>query len=215
MDRTLSRSEAKELMQLLDLDMCCWGNLPLMRKAYLNKCKEHHPDKGGNEELMKRLNSLYLQLEESVKRMQCLNEEDSMWSTTQVHQTQYACGDYYGINFMNRLCNAWDACLPHGLKHCNCISCYLKRNHAKRWKELRVPMTWIMCYCIDCYLDWFGFPLTYETFQWWGRILQWSKLCEVGLPGNFSICFLGSYTWYTRMGRVVGKLQQSLGRRTN
>nr|ALJ83713.1 large T antigen [Bank vole polyomavirus] len=90
MDRTLSRSEAKELMQLLDLDMCCWGNLPLMRKAYLNKCKEHHPDKGGNEELMKRLNSLYLQLEESVKRMQCLNEEDSMWSTTQVptHGTQ-------------------------------------------------------------------------------------------------------------------------------
>ncbi|API13110.1 large T antigen [Betapolyomavirus securanorvegicus] len=66
MDRTLNRAEAKELMELLDLHMSAWGNMPLLRKKYLEKCKEYHPDKGGDETKMKRLNTLYRKLEEKV-----------------------------------------------------------------------------------------------------------------------------------------------------
>ncbi|ABN09926.1 large T antigen [KI polyomavirus Stockholm 350] len=85
MDKTLSREEAKQLMQLLCLDMSCWGNLPLMRRQYLVKCKEYHPDKGGNEESMKLLNSLYLKLQDSVSSVHDLNEEeDNIWQSSQI-----------------------------------------------------------------------------------------------------------------------------------
>nr|QBA83675.1 MAG: large T antigen [Porcine polyomavirus] len=85
MDQTLSREESKELMKLLDLDMCVWGNLPLMRRRYLIKCKEYHPDKGGDENLMKRLNELYKKLESTLETVYYNSQgEEWTWSNNQV-----------------------------------------------------------------------------------------------------------------------------------
>nr|BAC81941.1 large T [JC polyomavirus] len=67
MDKVLNREESMELMDLLGLDRSAWGNIPVMRKAYLKKCKELHPDKGGDEDKMKRMNFLYKKMEQGVK----------------------------------------------------------------------------------------------------------------------------------------------------
>ncbi|BAZ96574.1 large T antigen [Rhinolophus blasii polyomavirus 1] len=80
MDHTLSREESLRLMELLSLPMEQYGNFPLMRKAFLQKCKILHPDKGGNQELAKELISLYKRLEEMLPT---LNPEET-FSTTQI-----------------------------------------------------------------------------------------------------------------------------------
>ncbi|AFK09341.1 large T antigen [Betapolyomavirus equi] len=66
MERLLSKDEARQLMELLKLDMEKYGDIPTMRKAYLRRCKELHPDKGGDENLMKKLNELYRKLESGL-----------------------------------------------------------------------------------------------------------------------------------------------------
>nr|AIF74279.1 large T [Bat polyomavirus] len=80
MDHVLSREECKRLMCLLDLSMEQWGNFPLMRKAFLHKCKILHPDKGGDQELAKELISLYKRVQESAPAL----NPDSQFSTTQI-----------------------------------------------------------------------------------------------------------------------------------
>ncbi|BAX01887.1 large T antigen [Rhinolophus hildebrandtii polyomavirus 1] len=82
MDHTLTRAESLRLMELLSLPMEQYGNFPLMRKAFLQKCKILHPDKGGNQELAKELISLYKRLEELLPT---LNPEEG-FSTTQIPQ---------------------------------------------------------------------------------------------------------------------------------
>ncbi|BAZ96598.1 large T antigen [Rhinolophus simulator polyomavirus 3] len=66
MDRFLSREEMKELMGLLQVPMHCYGNLPMMKINYKKMCKSYHPDKGGDENKMKRLNELWQKLQENV-----------------------------------------------------------------------------------------------------------------------------------------------------
>nr|ABI94705.1 large T [Betapolyomavirus hominis] len=82
MDKVLNREESMELMDLLGLERAAWGNLPLMRKAYLRKCKEFHPDKGGDEDKMKRMNTLYKKMEQDVK---VAHQPDfGTWSSSEV-----------------------------------------------------------------------------------------------------------------------------------
>ncbi|ACI16490.1 putative large T antigen [Myotis polyomavirus VM-2008] len=80
MDHTLSREESKRLMSLLGLSMDQWGNFPIMRKAFLTKCKILHPDKGGDQELAKELISLYKRAQESAAAL----NPDTQFSTTQI-----------------------------------------------------------------------------------------------------------------------------------
>ncbi|AGA82593.1 large T antigen [Betapolyomavirus mafricanus] len=76
MDKALTREESQQLMELLGLPMVQYGNLPAMRKAFLQKCKILHPDKGGNEEQMKTLMSLYKKLEDHLKDVQ----DEEFWA---------------------------------------------------------------------------------------------------------------------------------------
>ncbi|API65509.1 large T antigen [Betapolyomavirus lepweddellii] len=76
MDRALSRKESKELMTLLGLPMSFYGHLPVMRKAFIKKSKEYHPDKGGDEDKCKRLTCLYRKLEDNVKKHR---DFDDLW----------------------------------------------------------------------------------------------------------------------------------------
>ncbi|AFP94203.1 large T-antigen [bat polyomavirus 2b] len=78
MDKALNREESQELMQLLGLHMTLYGQLPMMRKAYLNKCKEYHPDKGGDENKMKRMNELYKKLEDALS---ATSREETIWNS--------------------------------------------------------------------------------------------------------------------------------------
>ncbi|AGA82598.1 large T antigen [Betapolyomavirus ptedavyi] len=78
MDKALNREESQELMQLLGLHMTLYGQLPMMRKAYLNKCKEYHPDKGGDEQKMKRMNELYKKLEDALS---AASKEETVWNS--------------------------------------------------------------------------------------------------------------------------------------
>ncbi|AVO64599.1 small T antigen [Porcine polyomavirus] len=186
MDQTLSREESKELMQLLDLDMCVWGNLPLMRRRYLIKCKEYHPDKGGDENLMKRLNELYKKLESTLETVYYNSQgEEWTWSNNQVlgycgegdcgctiHLNAYLLGEIYGDMFPSMLIKDWDKCIGKWDRWCSCVLCVLRGRHKARVKHLRRPLVWVQCYCFDCYRKWFGIPLTYESFQWWGKILE-------------------------------------------
>lgn len=193
MDRTLNREEAKELMKLLGLDMSCWGNVPMMRRHYLIKCKQYHPDKGGNEELMKRLNALYLKLEDAVCTIQKANEEEeNSWSSSQV-LCHGPCCDYqlmahrivgalFGEVFTNMVMKDWDQCvLSGGDKLCDCFHCILALKHYIKSKGFRKPQVWVECYCYLCYRRWFGLPLTWESFFWWKKILYWTPMCETGL----------------------------------
>ncbi|BAZ96592.1 large T antigen [Rhinolophus simulator polyomavirus 2] len=66
MDHKLSREESVKLMELLKLPLEQYGNFPLMRKAFLQRCKVMHPDKGGDPEMAKELISLYKRLEECL-----------------------------------------------------------------------------------------------------------------------------------------------------
>lgn len=192
MDKTLSRNEAKELMQLLGLDMTCWGNLPLMRTKYLSKCKEFHPDKGGNEEKMKKLNSLYLKLQECVSTVHQLNEEeDEVWSSSQVECTELCCnfppkkyrlvGEVYGDVFEEYILKDWDICLKGFYYLCNCFYCFLDKRHKQKYKIFRKPPMWIECYCYRCYREWFGFEISAETFFYWKKIIFLTTMQGVGL----------------------------------
>ncbi|BBG62096.1 large T antigen [Rhinolophus pearsonii polyomavirus 1] len=66
MDKFLSREEMTELMELLQVPMHCYGNLPMMKINYKKMCKSYHPDKGGDEQKMKRLNELWQKLQDNV-----------------------------------------------------------------------------------------------------------------------------------------------------
>nr|BEP33026.1 small T antigen [KI polyomavirus Stockholm 350] len=178
MDKTLSREEAKQLMQLLCLDMSCWGNLPLMRRQYLVKCKEYHPDKGGNEESMKLLNSLYLKLQDSVSSVHDLNEEeDNIWQSSQVYCKDLCCNKFrlvnaiYGEYYEAYIMKQWDVCI-HGYNHeCQCIHCILSKYHKEKYKIYRKPPVWIECYCYKCYRECFFFPISMQTFFFWKVII--------------------------------------------
>ncbi|BBG62085.2 large T antigen [Rhinolophus ferrumequinum polyomavirus 3] len=80
MDHTLSREESKKLMELLKLPLEQYGNFPLMRKAFLQRCKVMHPDKGGDPEAAKELISLYKRLEECLPPL----HTEETFSTSQV-----------------------------------------------------------------------------------------------------------------------------------
>ncbi|QIQ69380.1 large T antigen [Betapolyomavirus callosciuri] len=81
MEGSLSRDEQKELMSLLGLHGSYWGAFSVMRKAYLEKCKEYHPDKGGDENKMKRMNELYKVVVDALRES---SQPCSSWSSSEI-----------------------------------------------------------------------------------------------------------------------------------
>ncbi|BAJ53087.1 large T antigen [Betapolyomavirus mastomysis] len=80
MDHTLTREESLRLMELLQLPMEQYGNFPLMRKAFLARCRVLHPDKGGDQTLAKELITLYRKLEEHLPQL----DPQERFSTDQI-----------------------------------------------------------------------------------------------------------------------------------
>ncbi|AFU25616.1 small T antigen [Betapolyomavirus calbifrons] len=153
MDHTLTRDESKLLMELLNLPMEQYGNFPLMRKAFLQKCKILHPDKGGDQETAKMLISLYKRLEAEV---QSLNTDDC-FTTDQVCEIS-------NMIFLKD----WRTCRMGSVK-CTCLFCLLKREHKQQL--IGRPKVWGTCYCFNCYILWFGLEHTYDIFLSWKALI--------------------------------------------
>ncbi|QKY77211.1 small T antigen [Rhinolophus hipposideros polyomavirus 1] len=154
MDHTLTREESMRLMELLSLPMEQYGNFPLMRKAFLQKCKILHPDKGGNQELAKELISLYKRLEEMLPT---LNPEDS-FSTSQVYDTD-----------LFIYLSDWEKCSTNTNQGCKCLFCLLRESHTKR--RTLWPKVWGDCFCFNCYTTWFGLEKSWMVFLSWKEII--------------------------------------------
>ncbi|AWB14601.1 small T antigen [Mus musculus polyomavirus 3] len=173
-------------MELLGLHMACWGNVPLMRKAFLEKAKEYHPDKGGDENKMKRLNTLYRKLEEKVHVVQEEAEAEA-WDSTKVHSCDGPCCDprslvgyVFGEALEDCLLKQWE-CVVQPKTFCKCIHCYLERLHAFRYKISKIPVVWLRCYCFTCYCKWFGKPKDPLSLHYWKIVLMNSQMGHVGL----------------------------------
>lgn len=155
MDHILTREESKRLMSLLGLPMAQWGNFPLMRKAFLTKCKILHPDKGGDQEMAKELIGLYKRVESSVSAL----NPDSHFSTTQV-----CSGGNYTIMGDISVCPSPPA--PGAC--CVCLFCLLRDSHGEKTRQ---PKVWGRCYCYKCYLLWFGLEDCMYVLRNWMFVL--------------------------------------------
>lgn len=150
MDTGLTREESKKLLELLQLGPENYGNWGVMRKAFLQRMKELHPDKGGNPEQAKTLISLYKKLEANITT---LNPEDT-FSTSEVGAT--SCFIYL---------KDWLDC-NMGYKECYCLFCITRHKHKHRDHKDR-PLFWGTCHCFKCFCLWFGLDWSYTTFLIW------------------------------------------------
>ncbi|BBG62086.1 small T antigen [Rhinolophus ferrumequinum polyomavirus 3] len=155
MDHTLSREESKKLMELLKLPLEQYGNFPLMRKAFLQRCKVMHPDKGGDPEAAKELISLYKRLEECLPPL----HTEETFSTSQVCSSD---------NF--KLFGDWQSCMLQKIP-CPCIFCLLRSHHNQKQKANRKPNCWGECLCYQCYITWFGLLDSYFILKSWMEIM--------------------------------------------
>ncbi|BBG62152.1 small T antigen [Rousettus leschenaultii polyomavirus 1] len=152
MDHILTREESLRLMQLLELPPEHYGNLPLMRKAFLKRCKDLHPDKGGDQEKAKELITLYRKLESHVSS---LDTEESFTA-------EQVCEDDFFLYIKD-----WVEC-NMGLKPCVCLFCLLRQNHKAAKGR---PKVWGQCYCFKCYCTWFGLEWSWMTWLSWRAMI--------------------------------------------
>lgn len=155
-------------MSLLELAPACYGNLPLMQQKYKKASLRLHPDKGGDEEKMKRLNSLFSKVVTSLADMR--DQPRSFSSQVNLLDKSYvSTGDYYGDKFDKKMVRDFDLCIRQGLTFtCRCVSCRLDQQHIQLKKKKSKPcLVWGECLCFSCYRSWFGLDLNPETLHWW------------------------------------------------
>lgn len=171
MDKALTREESQALMGLLGLDMIEYGNMPVMRKAFLSKCKLYHPDKGGDGEDMKKLIYLYRKLESKVEHAE---DEFTAWTSEEV------CA---GIGVDPIYIKDWHLCIINASgHHCPCLMCRLRRNHQQnKGNVLWPPNVWMRCYCFTCFTTWFGLPQNPCTAYLWTNIIGETPLKDLNL----------------------------------
>lgn len=141
-----------------------WGDHKAMRRAYHKKCLEYHPDKGGDEEKMKRLNCLYKMLTKETMTFSDSSQRWS-WSTTEVG------GDLY--------CFVWGYCNHSANPSCRnkCLMCTLRKCHMIRAKYK--PLRWRVCYCYECFRRFFGIGNSLEALDVWRSIVAVTPFSEL------------------------------------
>ncbi|AWD33763.1 small T antigen [Glis glis polyomavirus 1] len=159
MESSLNRDEQKELMDLLGLDATCWGAMQLMRRAYHRKCLEYHPDKGGNEEKMKRMNVLYKKLMDAIETE--TPEQTWCWDSTEVRHSATSNSYYMKL---------WGSCNFGLISACPCLMCTLRKCHTIRAKHKK--LVWLRCYCFECFREWFGLDNCMASYDTWREILS-------------------------------------------
>lgn len=182
MDAVLSRKERKSLCKLLELPDHCFGNVPMMKAYYKKVCLKLHPDKGGDPLKMMELNSLWGKFKKNVlhlRREVFEVSEPFFWEEDfPTLADQIANG--YKVKF-----HRGPSCLLKApmLSLCNCICCMLHRQH-HRYKQIQNKkcMVWGSCFCYSCYCLWFGFPDSWESFDWWCKLIENTEFRVLNLP---------------------------------
>lgn len=164
-------------MSLLGLAPTCYGNLPLMQQKYKKASLKFHPDKGGDEEKMKRLNCLFGKVYNSFSDLRdqprgSCSSQVNLWEKTVI-----TTADFFGKKFEKNCVKHYHYCILEGLsKYCTCICCLLdQQHHQLKRKKSKPCLVWGECLCFNCYRSWFGLDLNTETLHWW-------KFCIYRLP---------------------------------
>lgn len=161
MDRILSRTDKKRLLELLQIPPEQWGDFGRMQAAYKRQCLLLHPDKGGNPLLMQQLNSLWTLFKQEVYNLrmhmgsggfQVRRLGPEGWHLT-VKET-------FGTSYYHRFCRMPLTCLINEKRStCNCLLCMLRKQHG----ELKAAcgarcLVLGECFCLECFMHWFGTP---------------------------------------------------------
>lgn len=183
MDIVLSREERVELCLLLDLPQHCFGNLPMMKFYFRKACLKLHPDKGGDQVKMQRLNELWTCFQESID---CLrNGESAGYYAFQVSNPLMwdvetaTLEEVMGSNLTPQKLVKGPACKRgrEPVKDCRCFTCKFSKQHKDIKKEKKKRcLVWGECFCYWCYLLWFGFPDDWDSFDWWLEIIKKTEL---------------------------------------
>lgn len=101
-----------------------------IKKAYRKKTRENHPDRGGDETVMKEINTAYEELLKIAK--QCLHTRDFYRS---------AQSDQSSANYKCRTCGA-DSHYPQ------CIDCWIKIKREEKRQRIKTIRSFMRClYC--------------------------------------------------------------------
>lgn len=183
MDLVLNRKEREALCKLLEISPNCYGNIPLMKAAFKRSCLKHHPDKGGNPVIMMELNTLWSKFQQNIHK---LRSDFSMFDevSTKFPWEEYGTlKDYMQSGYNARFCRG-PGCMLKQLRDskCACISCKLSRQHCSlKTLKQKNCLTWGECFCYQCFILWFGFPPTWESFDWWQKTLEETDYCLLHL----------------------------------
>ncbi|AFU25582.1 small T antigen [Alphapolyomavirus quartipanos] len=173
MDQILSRSQRKELISLLDLPPDEYGNYPLMKHQFKKMCLVYHPDKGGDGEKMRKLNSLW-----QLFNNQLLEMRDNRFDMQQVRNMSL--DDWDDLltlreavdGFEEKFIKVFPCCFTRIAAYkCRCIVCMLRQQHLIMKEDKRYVL-WGACFCHRCYLDWYGLCGTEQHLIWWKRLIQ-------------------------------------------
>ncbi|DAZ92359.1 TPA_asm: Small T antigen [Steenbok polyomavirus] len=187
MEKVLMREEAKELLGLLGLPHTCWGNVPLMKKKLAEARRKYHPDKGGDNETMARLNDLWAKAAANLEQVHASDPGFFAGPVSFFWDCDFpTLGEMMGPLWKGKLLQT-SHCWIFGLRGCGCITCTLYRKHKKRAKAERRPLTWGSCYCFNCYLVWFGLHRSLTAHFWWSCVLYNSTMDELGLWGEITL----------------------------
>ncbi|AJA41152.1 small T antigen [Tadarida brasiliensis polyomavirus 1] len=167
MDSLLEKHEREKLLQLLNLSPNCFSNFPIMKQAYKKASKRLHPDKGGNNEQMMLLNSLWHRYQEGLIDLRssqvCVLGLTDLWDIT--------LEEFYGERLKELLLKT-PQCFQKGLSTCNCFCSRLNNQH-EILKEVKKKkcLVWGECFCYFCFHLWYGLPHNWETFDLWASVI--------------------------------------------
>ncbi|QLH64631.1 ST Antigen [California sea lion polyomavirus 2] len=188
MESVLTKEEKTELLQLLELNPSCYGNVPLMQAKYKRAALKYHPDKGGDEEKMKRLNVLFTKFFSGCAYLR----EDNPTPTYEVIFKNFdylLVKDYMGLGSLGKMCANFYFCVYLQMTmQCRCLVCVLDKQHKTKKRLTRKPcLTWGECYCFSCYRNWFGMDLTEDSFFWYKMLIGRMPLYWMHIVGKIKI----------------------------
>lgn len=146
-----------------------------MKCSYRQACLKLHPDKGGNEALMQRLNSLWQRFQYAVYQMR-----KDLYTSLEVSTPQWpwevpvqTLDERIKLGFKCVMWRGPNCFLKSSLySTCNCVCCRLHRQHFSiKLLKKKSCLVWGECFCLSCFLLWYGVPPTWECIEEWQKII--------------------------------------------
>nr|WCR62213.1 MAG: small T antigen [Polyomaviridae sp.] len=144
----------------------------------MRRCKDLHPDKGGDEAQMKKLNELYRKMEAGLADLHESGPSTSFSEPQVKRRKLFHFRESFMNGFSSHLCerglDSWYIrdlflCGEGRVAACNCLMCTLRRRHRERFG--RRPAVWVECFCFDCFVLWFGSAINEYSAAAWQAII--------------------------------------------